>query len=499
MSDSAPETTIDALSSRWLRPATTVLVPARAAARRRQIRAKQRVVMLDLAMLAISSGLIAIEASVGLLGEGSYPWIFAFPLVALLMLNLKRMHRPRILGSLLDDARGILASTAMAAMAVTFFSVLFKNDPEVGESAIAAWLTGSLLLVGGRSGLRAAEVASWRRGGGQPTLVVGAGRIGHLIAERLAGASGGLRPVAFLDDEPLPGMPSDLPVLPTDQLERYVAGVGVEHAILAFSNTTNEAQLELVERFGELGVAVSVVPRLFEGVRDEMTLERIGGLPLVSMHGTAPASWRFGLKYALDRCIAGLILLAISPLFILLAIAVAVDLGNPIFFRQTRIGIDGIPFEMLKFRSMREAASPHQSSEHSWKSLEGAFAEGLGPGGVEGEGDRRTRLGALIRRTSIDELPQLVNVFKGEMSIVGPRPERPPIVERFEQQFHRYSDRHRVKPGITGWAQVHGLRGRTSISDRVEWDNYYVENWSPWLDLKVVTLTVLALVRDDAE
>ena len=116
------------------------------------------------------------------------------------------------------------------------------------------------------------------------------------------------------------------------------------------------------------------------------------------------------------------------------------------------------------------------------------------PGGVEG-GDRRTKLGAFLRKTSIDELPQLLNVLKGEMSLIGPRPERPEFVGLFEESVYRYSDRHRVKSGITGWAQVHGLRGKTSLSDRVEWDNYYIENWSLWLDLKVLLLTVLAVAR----
>jgi lipopolysaccharide/colanic/teichoic acid biosynthesis glycosyltransferase len=117
------------------------------------------------------------------------------------------------------------------------------------------------------------------------------------------------------------------------------------------------------------------------------------------------------------------------------------------------------------------------------------------PGGVEGVVDQRTRVGRFLRRTSLDELPQLFNVLKGEMSIVGPRPERPEYVELFEDRVERYDDRHRVKAGITGWAQVHGLRGQTSLSDRIEWDNFYIENWSLWLDLKILLMTAAAVVR----
>jgi len=141
-------------------------------------------------------------------------------------------------------------------------------------------------------------------------------------------------------------------------------------------------------------------------------------------------------------------------------------------------------FELCKFRSMR-AAPPSGPA---------AVDAEHGPGGVEGE-DRRTRFGAWLRRTSIDELPQLLNVVRGEMSLVGPRPERANLVELFEEIVDRYADRHRVKSGITGWAQVHGLRGRTSMVDRVEWDNYYIQNWSLWLDVKILLLTPVAVLR----
>jgi lipopolysaccharide/colanic/teichoic acid biosynthesis glycosyltransferase len=165
---------------------------------------------------------------------------------------------------------------------------------------------------------------------------------------------------------------------------------------------------------------------------------------------------------------------------------------GPVFFRQRRVGRDARPFDLLKFRSMSMgAASPSDAAAES-------LPADTAPGGVEGD-DRRTAIGRLLRRTSIDELPQLFNVLRGEMSIVGPRPERPEFVELFEQNVERYEDRHRVKAGITGWAQVHGLRGRTSLADRIEWDNYYITNWSLWLDFKILLMTVVAVFRDDAE
>ncbi|CAN5762186.1 hypothetical protein BH09ACT7_BH09ACT7_18790 [soil metagenome] len=152
---------------------------------------------------------------------------------------------------------------------------------------------------------------------------------------------------------------------------------------------------------------------------------------------------------------------------------------------QAHVGRNGKPFDCLKFRSMRPALESDAAFE---------LKSGDAPGGVEGV-DRRTRIGKLMRQTSMDELPQLLNVLRGDMSLVGPRPERPEFVTLFEMQIRRYGERHRVKAGVTGWAQVHGLRGQTSIADRAEWDNYYIENWSVWLDMKILFLTVPAVLK----
>ena len=172
------------------------------------------------------------------------------------------------------------------------------------------------------------------------------------------------------------------------------------------------------------------------------------------------------------------------------AIATRLSVGSPVLFRQRRIGRDGREFEMLKLRTMRGAPSDGEAdSDWALEQLgETVEASTIQP-------DRTTRSGRLFRALSIDELPQLFNVLAGDMSLVGPRPERTHYVRRFEQNVYRYNDRHRVKSGITGWAQVHGLRGKTSLTDRVEWDNYYIENWSLWLDVKIMLMTVWAVRR----
>jgi exopolysaccharide biosynthesis polyprenyl glycosylphosphotransferase len=278
-----------------------------------------------------------------------------------------------------------------------------------------------------------------------------------------------------------------LPVLGASwDLDRVVAEHGVRHVVLSFSTAPRSVLLGVLQRCQELGVEVSIVPRFYEKVVGHIGIEYLGGIPLLTAEPTNPRSWQFAVKYASDRLVAAFLLLLVSPVLLASALGVWLTMGRPIFFRQARAGRDGKAFDILKLRSMRPLG------EDDGGSVE--LAPGTAPGGVEGS-DRRTRLGTFLRRTSLDELPQLWNVLRGEMSLVGPRPERPEYVELFTGQIDRYGERHRVKAGITGWAQVHGLRGQTSLADRVEWDNYYIENWSLWLDVKILLLTVLAIVR----
>ena len=227
---------------------------------------------------------------------------------------------------------------------------------------------------------------------------------------------------------------------------------------------------------------VSFVPRLFDRMTEQMRVEHVGGLPLISAQIANPKGVQFALKHAADRVLAAFMLLLLLPVVLAASVGVWLSLGRPIVFRQTRVGRDGRTFEMLKFRSMREAAEAPPFD----------LLPDTAPGGVEGA-DLRSRFGDVLRRTSIDEIPQLVNVLKGEMSLIGPRPERPEYVDLFAVEVNRYVDRHRVKAGITGWAQVNGLRGKTSISERAELDNYYVQNWSLWLDVKILLMTVAAV------
>jgi exopolysaccharide biosynthesis polyprenyl glycosylphosphotransferase len=471
-------------------------------------------------------------------------WDGLFFALVMVGFALRGSYRPRIRPNVLDDLRAIVSATAVATMAVISVRIVLTDDIHVAAQVSTLWLTSVACLSTGRIGLFFARARAIRSGAGKPTLIVGAGRIGNLVARRLMQRPEfGLRPVGFLDNDPLEieDARAHLPVLGASwNLEEVIAARGVQHVIFTFSTAPHNVLLGMVRRCQEMGVSTSLVPRLFEAAVERVTVEHLGGLPLFAMRPSDPKGWQFAVKYTIDRLIAAILLLLISPLMIGLAVATRISMGSPIFFRQRRVGLDGREFDILKFRSMKDAAPLRPESQTNGNGKAPVHANGNGhlkvhvtangngnghingnghvngngnghangngfklsvdtaPGGVEGE-DRRTRVGRFLRKTSLDELPQLINVLRGEMSLIGPRPERPEFVELFGQDVHRYRDRHRVKSGITGWAQIHGLRGQTSISDRAEWDNYYIENWSLWLDFKIAVMTLPCLLQGTGE
>jgi exopolysaccharide biosynthesis polyprenyl glycosylphosphotransferase len=442
--------------------------------------------------VAVDLVLLASAASISTLGEqavGSPTGpVVSGAFVALVLLSLSRrgQYALRVRLDSIEEWRAIFSAALLASTTILTVSVVLGADGgDVVRQLVRLTAFATVYMGAGRVALGGVQRRSWSTGASlAPTLIVGAGKVGRLTARRLLEhPEFGLRPVGFLDREPLEESGARSVVLPvlgsSWDLEEVVERLGVEQVIIAFSTAPNDVMLRLARRCEECGVAVALVPRLFEQVTDRVSVEHLGGLPLLVARPSDPRSWRFALKHALDRVMAAVGLILVSPLLLLAAAAVLVSTGRPILFRQPRVGRDGRLFEMLKFRSMRPPVDGPEVVE---------LAPDTAPGGVEGD-DRRTGVGALLRNTSIDELPQLFNVLRGEMSIIGPRPERPEFVELFEQQVYRYGDRHRVKSGITGWAQVHGLRGQTSLADRVEWDNYYIENWSLWLDFKILLLT----------
>jgi exopolysaccharide biosynthesis polyprenyl glycosylphosphotransferase len=404
---------------------------------------------------------------------------------------VESLYRHRLGRNFIDEIGPIETNVALAAVLVLAITTLTQTSHLAGALVAKTWLCAAVLMPIPRF-IHSVVQKRMRKSHHfmAPTLIIGSGEVANRIVERLrANPEYGLEPVGFLDAEGSTvrsDSSQDLPIIgPPENIGAAIEMTGAEAVLIAFSQLRDESLTRVVRVAHRYKARVWVVPRMFDAVGDRATVDHLGGLPLMSLPSADPHGWQFNAKHISDRVAAGLGLLAISPLLITLVVLVRLSSPGPIFFKQDRIGRDGRVFQCLKFRTMR----PVRASDADFE-LKSSSA----PGGVEGV-DRRTAIGKIMRSTSLDELPQLINVLKGEMSLVGPRPERPQFVEFFEIQIHRYGERHRVKAGITGWAQVHGLRGQTSIADRVEWDNYYIENWSLALDLKILALTVVAVMR----
>ncbi|MDV8055952.1 sugar transferase [Rhodococcus sp. IEGM 1343] len=421
-------------------------------------------------------------------GLSWHPWLFVPTLIVLLA--SRKLYRRGLRRNFIDEIGPVQSAVAFATL--TTLALILATEPSYapGPVMIRVWLcaAGALAI----ACLARAWIERWfrtRHHSSAPTLIVGSGPVSEQLAHRMKQFSEyGMNPIGTVDSilDVNPVVPQELSNLGTlSDLARIVRAHRVEEVVVAFASAPHEEVVEAIRAAQNAGTRVWLVPRMFDTVGVHAHIEHLGGLPLMVLHHVDPRGWQFVLKGVLDRLGAGMGLLLLSPVFLLLTVLVRSSSPGPIFFAQERIGRDGVPFDCLKFRSMR----PPRDSDADF-----VPAEGAAPGGVEGV-DRRTTIGKIMRQTSLDELPQLINVLRGDMSLVGPRPERPEYVDLFAAQIRRYGERHRVQAGLTGWAQVHGLRGQTPIADRAEWDNYYIENWSIWLDIKIVFLTCIAVLK----
>jgi exopolysaccharide biosynthesis polyprenyl glycosylphosphotransferase len=313
-------------------------------------------------------------------------------------------------------------------------------------------------------------------------LIVGAGESGEIILEKIRHAPElGYRVVGFVEDAHLDLLPTSAPILGTlVDVPRLIRQHNINELIIAAPRLEQRDVLELVANCARERVNVKLFPDIVQIMSSEVTTSDLTGLPMVQIRDVALRGWNLAVKRAMDLIVSAIGLILISPLLMALAVAVRLWGGpGPIFYTQERVGLDGRPFHLIKFRSMRQDAE--QSTGPVWASPDDR---------------RRTRLGTFMRRWSLDELPQLVNVLIGEMSLVGPRPERPYFVEQFSREIPRYGERHNERAGLTGWAQVNGLRGQTSITERTKYDLFYVENWSLAFDVKILLKTIGAIFRD---
>jgi Undecaprenyl-phosphate glucose phosphotransferase len=306
-------------------------------------------------------------------------------------------------------------------------------------------------------------------------LIAGSGELARAVVERVNGHRElGFLVVGYLRN----GEESKLDALPClgtiDQAEQVIDEQKIDHVFVALPHASSQAMMALLDRLVRSVVAIHVVPDLLQFMVLRSRVEDLDGLPTINLSETPLEGWSRFLKRGFDLVVATAALIVFSPVMLIVAIAIKLGDRGPVFYRQERMGLDGKPFDIFKFRSMRVGAEKDTGAK--W---------------AEKDDPRRTRVGRFIRETSLDELPQLFNVLLGDMSVVGPRPERPQFVEQFRAEFPHYMLRHKVRAGITGWAQVHGWRGNTSIRMRIEHDLYYIENWSLMLDLKILFMTLI--------
>ena len=264
-----------------------------------------------------------------------------------------------------------------------------------------------------------------------------------------------------------------------DDLPRILTENKIDDVILTLPSNASKDISELFATLQNETVNVQLVPDIPELFRLTSSIEDIDGLPIVSVSQGPLVGWAALQKQAIDVSVSLLSLLLLSPILILISLLIAFTSGRPIFYSQERMGLDGKTFKMFKFRTMGKSAE-----------------EETGPTWARPDDPRRTKIGTFLRKTSLDELPQLWNVLRGDMSIVGPRPERPIFINSFRKELPGYMLRHKVKSGMTGWAQINGWRGNTSINERLKYDIYYIDNWSLALDFKIMLLTFWRVIFD---
>ncbi|MEP6470608.1 MAG: undecaprenyl-phosphate glucose phosphotransferase [Acidobacteriota bacterium] len=404
-----------------------------------------------------------------------------FPYIAVvwpLVYYFYGLYQVRRSRSSVEEGLAVFVATALATLLLIGIATFSRGFDYSRAVLVLFFATDVLLVFAGRTAIRRYLEEAWRHGYGvRRVLVVGAGRLGRAVVDKLADhPEGGLRSVGFVDDDPAKRATSyrGVPVVGgTAEAARIVEEKRVDAVFLALPLEAHRTMLSVLKDVARTVADVRVVPDLLQHITFRAGVEDLDGLPVVHLTQVPLTGWMSLVKRTLDLAIAGSALVLLSPLFAVIALAIRLSEGPPVLYRQQRMGLDGRPFEIVKFRSMRRGAE--DESGPTW----------AGP-----DDPRRTAVGRFLRRWSLDELPQLVNVVKGEMSLVGPRPERPEFVREFKDKFPQYMVRHRVRAGITGWAQVHGWRGNTSVSKRIEYDLYYIENWSLALDLKILWMTL---------
>ena len=394
-------------------------------------------------------------------------------------------HQARAV-SRVDEFYAVFGAVSIGMMmSVALSTLLFKSlefdFPRV--LIIYSWILTILLVMTGRLVYHAIQWRWQARGAGRDkVLIVGTGDSGRLVLEKVKGSPHlGYELIGFVQHNgaAMPDHVLGVPVLGAENdLPRLIDEHHIDEVIIALPEASDAELLDLISKCSKASLSIKVFPDVFQIIATSVSIDDLGGLPLLSVRDVRQRGWRMTVKRLMDLALSALVLVLLSPFLLVIAIMIKLESPGPVFYVQERMGLDAKLFPMIKFRSMRQDA------------------EANGPGWTTPNDPRRTRLGTLLRKTNFDEMPQFINVLLGDMSLVGPRPERPVYVEQFRRAIPRYMERHKEKAGLTGWAQVNGLRGDTSIAERTKYDLWYIENWSLLLDIKIIIRTALRMFGD---
>jgi exopolysaccharide biosynthesis polyprenyl glycosylphosphotransferase len=401
-------------------------------------------------------------------------------LVVVVIFGLMGAYRSRRGVQFLDELFALTGAMAVAALVVSAMIGLYREDRfTYSRLTFVYWTVAATAMIAlARYLVRRYRAAQRAKGVGvDRAVVVGWGAAADLLVKRLRMFPDyGYRVVGVLADRIDAGAEvGGVQVLGgVDEIIRVVRRREVDTVFVALSEVAPNRILRLVDCCRDCGIEFRILPGMLELMTTQVTADQIDGIPLLQLrHGLDIQGPKTVIKRAVDIAVSGLALVLLAPLLGLIALTVRVTSPGPVLIHQDRIGIGGRVFKTHKFRSM-------------WTGAEA----GTGPVFAAPNDERRTLPGRVLRRLSMDELPQLWNIFKGEMSLVGPRPERPKFVAEFRARLPRYDDRHLVRPGLAGWAQANDLRGQTPVEERLTYDLYYIENWSLAFDIKILLITL---------
>jgi exopolysaccharide biosynthesis polyprenyl glycosylphosphotransferase len=425
--------------------------------------------------LRFHSGLLRVPK--GVPGFSGYLAVMPFLLfIHMVYFSYQGFYRFKLRRNRLDDLFSVILNCAAAAFTVLLLFSYLKSyrfiDFEISHVFLAVYAPLAVLAIFMCRALmfRLFRRLALARNGVSRVLIAGSGDLAEMTAANLSKyAHFGLEVSGFLATASGPGVLGSYA-----DLETLVRRHGITDLFVALPLSEYDSIMKLIENGNNLLVDIHLVPDILQLASLKAGLEHIEGLPVINLGDIPLEGWPALSKRLFDLLVAGAAMILLLPAFALVALLLKLDSRGPVFYRQTRVGLDGRIFKMIKFRTMVCDAEKE-----------------TGPIWSPQNDTRVTRVGRVLRKFSIDELPQLINVLLGAMSLVGPRPERPELVERFKGNIPRYMLRHRVKTGMTGWAQVHGLRGNTPLDKRIEYDIFYIQNWTFRLDLEIIFRTIL--------